>query len=83
MCKSLNAAVKIFDRIHILLDQIYKQLGDGVIALGADNKLLYALIIRKVNMCKQVDAKVRLFDSLTCYMIELIFYWIKFIIFKW
>ena len=28
-----------------------------------------------VNMCKLVDAKVRLFDSLTFYMIKLMFYW--------
>ena len=26
-------------------------------------------------MCKLVDAKVRLFDSLTFYMIKLMFYW--------
>ena len=45
MCKLVDAAVRIFDRIHILLDQIYKSLGGGVIILGADNKLLYALVI--------------------------------------
>ena len=45
MCKLVDATVRIFDRIHILLDQIYKSLGGGVIILGADNKLLYALVI--------------------------------------
>ena len=45
MCKLVDATARIFDRIHILLDQIYKSLGGGVIVLGADNKLLYALVI--------------------------------------
>ena len=45
MCKLVDATDRIFDRIHILLDQIYKSLGGGVIILGADNKLLYALVI--------------------------------------
>ena len=45
MCKLVDATVRIFDRIHILLDQIYKSLGGGIIVLGADNKLLYALVI--------------------------------------
>ena len=46
MCKLLDATVRIFDQIHILLDQIYKSLGGGgVIVLGAGNKLLYALVI--------------------------------------
>ena len=45
MCKLVDATVRIFDRIHILLDQIYKSFGGGVIILGADNKLLYALVI--------------------------------------
>ena len=40
-----NATVRIFDRINILLDQICKSLGGGVIVLGADNILLYALVI--------------------------------------
>ena len=39
MCKLVDATVRIFDQIHILLDQIYKSLG------GGDNKLLYALVI--------------------------------------
>ena len=45
MCKLVDATVRIFDQIHILLDQIYKSLGGGAIVLGADNKLLYALVI--------------------------------------
>ena len=44
-CKLVNAAVRIFDQIHILQNQIYKSLGGGVIVIGADNKLLYALVI--------------------------------------
>ena len=34
MRKLVNAEVRIFDRIHILLDQIYISLGDGIILLG-------------------------------------------------
>ena len=45
MCKLVDATARTFDRIHILLDQIYKSLGGGVIVLDADNKLLYALVI--------------------------------------
>ena len=45
MCKLVDATARIFDRIHILLDQIYISLGGGVIVLDADNKLLYALVI--------------------------------------
>ena len=45
MCKLVDATARIFDRIRILLDQIYKSLGGGVIILDADNKLLYALVI--------------------------------------
>ena len=44
MCKLVDATVRIFDQIHILLNQIYKFLGDGVMILGADNKLLYAFV---------------------------------------
>ena len=45
MCKLVDATARIFDRIRILLDQIYKSLGGGVIILDADNKLLYVLVI--------------------------------------
>ena len=45
MCKLVKVAVRIFHRVHILLDQVYKSLSGRVIALGADNKILYALVI--------------------------------------
>ena len=47
MCKLVDAKVRIFDsfnilldRIHILMGQIYKIFGDGVIVLGAADILV-------------------------------------------
>ena len=60
MRKLINAEVRIFDRIHILLDQIYISLGDGIILLGVcqstllknQNYIVYQ-VTNKVNPRKK------------------------------
>ena len=76
----------------IILDASEKLLCVEVIIFGLNDLVLDAFAIQqcnaynswfkdhfKVNMCKFVDAKVSIFDSLKFDWIEFIFNWIKFI----